>query len=270
MSTKITIGIISLIALFYFSSCKNSSQKQKDSEFNINTIEKVENSGVIREARIQNQTWSKKNINISKLLDGREIKYCKSCEELKNAFENQIPAYCYLNFDIKNAQLGKLYNYYVIFDSIGIAPNGWKIPSVNDYETLVKAYGKMTKNDMGQIGYVFKEFSFKAPIYTDRNKKSTGFDGFLLGNTVSDYDCQFVDGISDFWTNTKASSNPDDWKLRDELKGWFYDSRQTIIMARFQDNTDENLSFKSEGFYLFPGANTKTLMPLRLIKESKN
>jgi uncharacterized protein (TIGR02145 family) len=270
MRNKNTIRIISLIALLYFSSCKNSSQKQKDFEFDIITIEKSENSGVIREVRIQNQTWSKMNINISKLLDGREIKYCKSCNELKNAFENQIPAYCYLNFDIKNAQLGKLYNYYVVFDSVGIAPKGWKIPSVNDYETLVKAHGKITKNDMGQISYVFNDFSFKAPSYTDRNKKSIGFDAFLLGNTDSDYDCQFVEGISDFWTKTIASSNPEDWNLKDELKGFFYDSRQTIIIARFQDNTDENLRFRSEGFYLFPGANTKTLMPLRLIKESKN
>lgn len=269
MSIKNTIRILSLIALFYFSSCENPSQKQEELEIDIISIEKSENSGAIQEALIQNQTWSKMNVNLSKLSDGREIKYCKSCKELKDAFENQIPAYCYLNFDIKNAHLGKLYNYYAIFDSVGIAPKGWEIPSVNDFETLVKAHGEMTKNDMGQISYVFNEFSFKAPSYTDRNKNSIGFDAFLLGNTDSDYDCQFVEGISDFWTNTITSSNPEDWSRKDELKGWFFDSNQTIIMARFQDNTDENLTFKSEGFYLFPGANKKTLMPLRLIKERK-
>jgi uncharacterized protein (TIGR02145 family) len=159
----------------------------------------------------------------------------------------------------------------VVFDSVGIAPKGWKIPSVQDYKTLVKAHGKIQKNDFGQINYVFNDFSFKANTYTERNKKSTGFDAFLLGNTSSDYDCQFVDGISDFWTRTIAATNPEEWEQIDELIGWFYDSSRTIIIARFQDNTDENLSFKSEGFCFIPGANTKTLMPIRLIKEgSKN
>jgi hypothetical protein len=74
MSIKNTIRILSLIALFYFSSCENPSQKQEELEFDIISIEKSENSGAIQEALIQNQTWSKMNVNLSKLSDGREIK----------------------------------------------------------------------------------------------------------------------------------------------------------------------------------------------------
>jgi uncharacterized protein (TIGR02145 family) len=264
MSNKNTIRTVSLIALLFFSSCKNSTQKQEDLEFDIITIEKSQNSGVIQEVKIQNQTWSKMNINISKLLDGREIKYCKSCNELKNAFDNQIPAYCYLNFDIKNSYLGKLYNYYVIFDTVGIAPKGWKIPSKNDFINLAKSHGKLKKNDWDLIEYEFVNFSFKEQSSNEKNKQNTGFDAFLLGNTDSDFDCQFIEGVSDFWTNSKDLSKYEKNIFGDTL----YERTDDIFFtARFQDNTDENLIFKSEGLYLLPGATKKSLMALRLIKR---
>jgi uncharacterized protein (TIGR02145 family) len=268
MRNKITIVIISLITLIYSTSCEYKSKELKVNDFDINEIEKAQNSGAIKEIKIQNQIWTKTNINISKLSDGRHIQYCRTCDELKDAFKKNVPAYCYLNFDIKNASLGKLYNYYVVFDSIGIAPKEWMIPTVKEFQTLVKAHGVITKNDMGQISYLFNKFSFKSPTYNTRNKVSVGFDAFLLGNTDSEYDCQFVEGVSDFWTKTQASSNPDDWGIREELKGWFYDARKAIITARFQDHTDENLKCISESFDLYPGANIKTLMPIRLVKVS--
>ena len=37
-------------------------------------------------------------------------------------------------------------------------------------------------------------------------------------------------------------------------------------IARFDDNTDENLTFESEGFYLLGAATNDALMVLRLIK----
>jgi len=263
MNNKYKIRILSLIILLYFSSCKNSSQKTEDYKFDIITIEKSENSGIIREVNIQNQIWSKTNINISKLSDGREIKYCKSCNDLKDAFENQMPAYCYLNFDIKNAHLGKLYNFFAVFDSIGIAPKGWKIPSNNDFINLAKGHGKLKKNDWDWTEYEFSNFSFKKYTIKEKNKQNTGFDAFVIGSTDIEIDCQFVEGVSDFWTNSKDLSKYEENIFGDRL----YERIDDIFyIARFQDNTDENLVFKSEGMYLLPGATKKCLMPLRLIK----
>ena len=262
MCNKYPIRILSLISLIYLSSCKNSSQQQN--EFDIITIETSENLGIIGEVKIQNQTWSKTNVNISQLIDGRDIKYCKSCNELKNAFVNQIPAYCYLDFDSKNAYLGKLYNYYAIFDSIGLAPKGWKIPSKNDYISLAQGHGLLKKNDWDWIEYEFNKFSFKDQSIKEKNGQNTGFNAFLLGNTDTEYDCQFVVGVSDFWTNSKDLSQYEKNIFGDTL---FQRINDVFFVARFQDNKDENIIFKSEGLYLFPGARKNSLMALRLIKK---
>ena len=40
----------------------------------------------------------------------------------------------------------------------------------------------------------------------EKNGQNTGFNAFLLGNTDTEYDCQFVEGVSDFWTNSKDLS----------------------------------------------------------------
>jgi uncharacterized protein (TIGR02145 family) len=37
-----------------------------------------------------------------------------------------------------DAKYGKLYNYYVVLDKVGIAPAGWHLPSIKDYFQLVK------------------------------------------------------------------------------------------------------------------------------------
>ena len=254
------IQIISLIALIIISSCNSSSQYQED--FELNNIEDLENSGVIKEVKIQNQIWSKRNINITRFIDGREIKYCKSCEELQSATENQIPAYCYLNFNIDNAYLGKYYNYYAIIDSVGLAPKGWRIPSANDFINLAKEHGELKKNDWGLIEYEFKSFSFKVQHSEEKNAKPIGFDAFLLGSGDI-FDCKIVEGVSDFWTNTSDSS-----KFETNIYGDTLYERVNDVkyQARFQDNTDENLTFESEGFFILGAATNDALMVLRLIK----
>ena len=231
-------------------------------------IEKTENAGYIEEIKIKGQTWSKSNINISKLLDGRQISYCKSLQDIKMAFESKIPAYCYLNFDIENAHLGKFYNYYVVFDSIGIAPKGWGIPSVNDFIDLAEAHGGIKYDDWGDIlEYEFFEFSFKSPASKEKNIKSTGFDSYDLGHfdVFSDY---WLDGVADFWTNSEVSSK----SLRSTFGNKLYKglSSNDVFIARFSENYvyddfKDQYNFKSETLYFVTG--NYMLHPMRLIKK---
>lgn len=227
-------------------------------------IEKTENSGYNEELKIRNQTWSKTNINISKLLDGRQITFCKSLQDIKIAFESKIPAYCYLNFDIENARFGEFYNYYVVFDSIGIAPKGWEIPSLSDFIYVTEAHGGI-KNDNWEdiLEYEFFECSFKSLISKEKNIKSTGFDSYNLGHfdVFSEY---WLDGVADFWTNSKASPK--------SLKNTFYKglSSNDVFIARFTENYvyddfKDQYNFKSETLYFVSGSSF--LMPLRLIKK---
>lgn len=88
--------------------------------------------------KIGNQIWSKKNLDTTIFRNGEVIKEIHSKEDWLKAGYREEPAWCYYNFDSKNANLGKLYNYYAVSDPRNIAPLGWKVPSLQDYYALVK------------------------------------------------------------------------------------------------------------------------------------
>lgn len=87
--------------------------------------------------KIGNQIWMQKNFENTRFRNGDVIKEVKSKEEWFKAGYREEPAWCYFDFDPKNARFGKLYNYYAISDSRNIAPPGWRVPSFQDYYTLV-------------------------------------------------------------------------------------------------------------------------------------
>lgn len=83
--------------------------------------------------------WAAENIRSSKFKDGREIFHATNMAEWDSANKFKIPAWANYNFDSKmDAKYGKLYNYYVVLDIVGIAPAGWHLPSIKDYFQLVK------------------------------------------------------------------------------------------------------------------------------------
>ena len=58
------------------------------------------------------------------------------------AAQNKKPAWCFVNFDrYTELKYGKLYNGYAILDSRGLAPEGYNIPSVQDYELILTSAG---------------------------------------------------------------------------------------------------------------------------------
>jgi uncharacterized protein (TIGR02145 family) len=84
-----------------------------------------------------------KNLDVEKFRNGDKILEVKSEIEWNNAFENNIPAFCYYNFDnINGNKYGKLYNWFAIIDSRGLAPMGWRLPLASDFENLVNFLGR--------------------------------------------------------------------------------------------------------------------------------
>ena len=88
---------------------------------------------------IGKQIWSSENLKVSTFKNGDNILEARTKEEWINADENIIPAWCYFDNDLENGnKFGKLYNYYVINDERGLAPDGYVIPSKNDWLSLFK------------------------------------------------------------------------------------------------------------------------------------
>lgn len=95
-----------------------------------------------KEVIIGKQVWMTENLNVDEFRNGDPIPHAKTAEEWKKAGENGQPAWCYYDNDPSNGEkYGKLYNWYAVNDSRGLAPKGWHIPSDAEWTTLTDNLG---------------------------------------------------------------------------------------------------------------------------------
>jgi uncharacterized protein (TIGR02145 family) len=95
-----------------------------------------------KEVKIGNQVWMSTNLNVSTFRNGDPIPQAKSNGEWSTAGKNNTPAWCYYKNETKNGVIyGKLYNWYAVNDSRGLAPEGWHIPTDEEWMKLIDNLG---------------------------------------------------------------------------------------------------------------------------------
>jgi uncharacterized protein (TIGR02145 family) len=100
------------------------------------------NNQKFKTVTIGDQVWMAENLNVDKFRNGDPIPHAQTAEEWKQAGEKGQPAWCYYDNDPANGKIyGKLYNWYAVSDWRGLAPEGWRIPSDEDWEKLIKLLG---------------------------------------------------------------------------------------------------------------------------------
>ena len=91
---------------------------------------------------IGTQTWTSKNLDVSTFRNGEAIPEAKSKEEWSKAGDNKTAAFCYYEFNANNGKIyGKLYNWYAVSDTRGLAPKGYHIPSDAEWTILTEFLG---------------------------------------------------------------------------------------------------------------------------------
>lgn len=114
----------------------------------------------IKSVKIGNQVWMTENLNVSRFRNGDPIPEAKTNEEWEKAGQEERPAWCYYDNNPENGKkYGKLYNWYAVNDKRGLAPEGWHIPNIDEFDTLdakvnkdanaLKAIGQGTGNAIG-------------------------------------------------------------------------------------------------------------------------
>lgn len=124
--------------------------------------------------KIGNQYWFANNLADSHYKNGDPIPQVTDSSEWSNL---ETGAFCYYNNNINNNPVyGKLYNFYAISDERNICPEGFKIPTIDDFDTLKKyinnnLQGTYAGGTLKEIGiehwrepnvYATDEFGFKA------------------------------------------------------------------------------------------------------------
>lgn len=97
----------------------------------------VTQTGSFKSVKIGAQTWMAENLNVSTFRNGDPIPEVKTNEEWEKAGKEGKPAWCYYDNDpVNSSKYGKLYNWFAVNDPRGLAPEGWHIPRVDEWNTL--------------------------------------------------------------------------------------------------------------------------------------
>ncbi len=87
--------------------------------------------------RVGDQIWKGQNLNVDRFRNGDPILEAKNGQNWDDANRLKIPAWCYYEYNPANGeQYGRIYNWYAVIDSRGLAPAGWHVPSDSEYLKL--------------------------------------------------------------------------------------------------------------------------------------
>jgi uncharacterized protein (TIGR02145 family) len=160
--------------------------------------------GIYEIVKIGNQTWMKKNLDVTTYRNGDpipEVKDPKQWATLKTG------AWCYYDNDSINGRTyGKLYNWYAVHDPRGLAPAGWHLPADKDWNELDSQLGgfELAGGKLKEKGTAH----WLSPNTGATN--SSGFTGLPGGYRYLNgvfYDI----GASVSWWNTAEANATDAW-----------------------------------------------------------
>jgi uncharacterized protein (TIGR02145 family) len=220
--------IVFLLLLLYGCGEKNTKVEQPNSDKDIHNSDKdIQDSKYIdeiqysynwtfdHEIRIGGQLWMTENRDVEHYRNGDPIPQVKDSTEWSNLTTG---AWCYYNNDPENEKYGKLYNWYAVTDSRGLAPEGWHIPTKEDFELLIWYVG----ND----GYAMLE---SGSGKNGRGTNRSGFSALLAGCSFGGW-CCYLHEVTYFWSSTVNS------KGRVYCLGLFYGDSVIDLSAAWNKN----------------------------------
>ncbi len=146
---------------------------------------------VYQTVRIGNQVWMKENLKVSKYKNGDNVPTGLSGGVWQSTTSGAFGVYN--NYNGNNVTYGKLYNWYAVKDSRGLCPNGWHVPSKNEWIVLTSYLGG-TSIAGGKMRLV--SALWKSPNAGASNE--SGFSG-LPGGYLNDVGAANLEGDYGYW-----------------------------------------------------------------------
>ncbi len=130
----------------------SDSDSDADACDGVETVEDFEGN-VYGTVAIEDHCWMAENLNSTKYADGTDIPLIEDTATWEANLSTDItPAYCYYNNDSSNGDIyGALYNWAAVMngsewtDAVpsgvqGVCPNGWHVPSDDEFSILANTY----------------------------------------------------------------------------------------------------------------------------------
>lgn len=121
-----------LYLLIIVPSCKNTNVTVADIDGN-----------KYKTVKIEDKIWMAENLKVTHFKNGEPILEIQNDKEWANT---NTSAYCnYKNSENNAKKFGKLYNWFAVNDKRGLAPEGWHIPTLEEWQELVNYLGGAKK-----------------------------------------------------------------------------------------------------------------------------
>jgi uncharacterized protein (TIGR02145 family) len=213
---RIAISLLIFMILMLNSSCR-SCKKEKDStpvaavETTVDQIVKDQDGHVYHAVTIGKQVWLAENLRSSHFRNGDVIPDVTSDRDWRR---RTGPAMCNYDNNAANASVyGSLYNWYAVNDRRNICPEGWHVPSDEEWFQLINylggervAGGKLKESASGH---------WLIPNTGATNESGfTALPGGYRGNMGT---FQILDTYAFYWTATGLSDeNAWSWFLQND------------------------------------------------------
>ena len=150
---------------------------------------------------IGTQKWMGKNLDVATYRNGDTIPQVTDATKWSNLTTG---AWCYYNNDAANGtKYGKLYNWYAINDSRGLAPQGWHIPGDAEWTTLSTLLGGevLAGGKLKEVGTL----NWQSPNTNATNE--SGFSALPGGDRYDRGTFNSVGNDGVWWSATQDKSN---------------------------------------------------------------
>lgn len=144
------------------------------------------------------QTVMTTNLKLTKFKNGEDIPQAKSAEEWERAGENKKPAWTYYNNDSSTAeQCGLLYNWFAVNDPRGLAPEGWHIPSEDEWKKLGDFFSQKYPRNVNSIKSKTEWTRY------ENGDNTSGFNAFPCGYRSKTGSFNQFGGATAWWSASK-------------------------------------------------------------------
>ena len=167
---------------------------------------------VYQTVKIGDQWWMAENLKVTHYRNGYDILNVTSDSAWSNLSSG---AYCvYANNEIYKDSYGYLYNWYAVNDSNNIAPEGWHVPTDDEWKQL-EMYLGMSRSEADGTGFrgIDEGGKIKEAGTTHWNSPNSGATNesglsTLPGGACCDYDgiCRYMGRYGVYWSSTESRS----------------------------------------------------------------
>ena len=164
--------------------CSNKSPTENTVPYTVKDID----GNLYKTVKIGTQIWLAENLKVTHYRNGDPIPNVTSHSEWVDL---STGAYCVYDNNESNADtFGYLYNWYAVDDSRNIAPEGWHVPTDEEWRELERALG-MSQSEADSVGWrgspVGSKLAGRADLWDDETLEnnaafdSSGFSALPAG-----------------------------------------------------------------------------------------